>query len=94
MDKLTQQFPLYKPGLLKRLANIEYAKKYLDLARKEYETDGDREAFLLALRDVAKAQGGLKSVIKQSDIEVETLYDVLDVLVGKHSGVGEAMPVK
>ena len=35
------------------------ALSYLEVAIQEYEGDGDKEAFLLALRNVADAQGGI-----------------------------------
>ena len=40
-----------------RLADSAYAKEYLTVALEEYEADGNIEAFLLAIRDVANAQG-------------------------------------
>ena len=40
-----------------RLADSAYAKEYLTVALEEYEEDGNIEAFLLAVKDVANAQG-------------------------------------
>ena len=49
----------YEESLKERLADSAYAKEYLAVALEEYEEDGNIEAFLLAIRDVANAQGGL-----------------------------------
>ncbi|MDE0012819.1 MAG: hypothetical protein OXU36_16850 [Candidatus Poribacteria bacterium] len=49
----------YEESLKARLADSEYAKAYLAVALEEYEADGNIKAFLLAVRDVADAQGGL-----------------------------------
>lgn len=50
----------YEESLKARLADSAYAKAYLAVALEEYEEDGNIEAFLLAVRDVANAQGGQK----------------------------------
>ena len=51
----------YEESLKVRLADSAYAKEYLAVALEEYEEDGNIEAFLLAVRDVANAQGGRKN---------------------------------
>ena len=42
---------------IEKLQDPEDARVYLDVALEEYEKDGDTEALLLALRDIAEAQG-------------------------------------
>jgi len=39
--------------------------------------DGDREAFLLALRQVAQARGGMTAVAEKSHLGRESLYKML-----------------
>ncbi|MEI6702987.1 MAG: addiction module antidote protein [Deltaproteobacteria bacterium] len=39
--------------------------------------DGDRDAFLLALRDVAKARGGMAVVAEKAHLGRESLYKML-----------------
>jgi probable addiction module antidote protein len=39
--------------------------------------DGDRETFLLALRDVAKARGGMTAVAEKANLGRESLYKML-----------------
>jgi len=42
---------------LEKLQDPEEAIIYLEIALREYEKDGDTEAFLMALSDVATSQG-------------------------------------
>lgn len=42
-----------------QLRDPEDAKIYLTVALDDYDKNGDIEAFLLAVRDVAEAQGGM-----------------------------------
>lgn len=52
-----RKYKNYQEGLKVRLADWVYAKRYLTVALEEYEEDGNIEAFLLAVKDVANAQG-------------------------------------
>ncbi|NJL49967.1 MAG: transcriptional regulator [Leptolyngbyaceae cyanobacterium SM2_5_2] len=85
----------YRSDLLIRLKNPEYAALYLKTALEETLQDGDREAFLLALRNVAEAQAATPSDADQTEIAgkclpdqptvdktptVETLLSVLDIV--------------
>ncbi|HZM02915.1 MAG TPA: addiction module antidote protein [Candidatus Saccharimonadales bacterium] len=63
----------YKDGLLKELKDPEYASAYLAEALES----GDQATFLLALRDVVEAGGGLSVVARQAHIQRESLYKVL-----------------
>ena len=67
----------YKDFLMEYLQDPEEARAYLEVAIEEYEQDGDKEAFLLALRNVAEAQGGLGKLAKQTGLNREHLYRVL-----------------
>lgn len=62
----------YKGGLLKRLADPEYALGYLNAALE----DGDQEVFLLALRDVAEARG-VSQLAREAQLNRENLYRML-----------------
>ena len=57
MSKQTRKFRKFEESLQERLRDPAYVRIFLDVALGEYEKDGDREAFLLALRDVVEAQG-------------------------------------
>lgn len=58
---------------LELLKDPEYAAIYLE----ECLADGNIELFQEALRDVAKAQGGMKAVAEQSTLNRESLYKAL-----------------
>ena len=45
----------YQEALLEALKDPEEAKVYLEVALEEYEQDNDKEALLLALRNVTAA---------------------------------------
>lgn len=62
----------YKESLLEQLKNPKEAAAYLDAALEE-----DEAAFLLALRDVAEAVGGVQSVAKKTKLNRESLYRML-----------------
>ena len=62
----------YKDGLLKRLADPEYAAGYLT----ECFSEGEAE-FLLGLRDVVEAHGGVGQLAKSAKLNRESLYRLL-----------------
>ena len=55
----------YRTYLIQTLRDKEEAIAYLQTALEEYQTDHDTEAFSLALRTVAEAQGGLSELAKR-----------------------------
>ncbi len=63
----------YKDDLLKSLKNRREAVSYLNAALE----DGDPELFLLALRDVTEAQGGMTEIAGKSGLNRENLYRML-----------------
>ena len=63
---------------IERLANDrEAAIDYLQLTLEEYLTDGDLPFFLKGLRTFIESQGGISELFKRTNIEPETLSDVL-----------------
>jgi len=62
----------YEPHLLEDLKDLDYAVGYLSTALEEGE-----DVFLLAVRNVAKAQGGMKALSEASQLNRESLYDML-----------------
>ncbi|MFN0118646.1 MAG: DNA-binding protein [Elusimicrobiota bacterium] len=63
----------YKEYLLNRLKDESYAIGYLNECLK----DGDESVFLLALRNVAEAQGGLKKLAAKANLNREHLFRML-----------------
>ena len=53
------------------------AAVYLSVALEEYEADGDRDAFLLALRTVVEAQGGIGGLSQKTGLNRQHLYRAL-----------------
>lgn len=67
----------YTEWLYERLKNKNAACNHLQAAFEAYEEDLDSEALLLAVRDVAKAQGGVRWLSEETDLNREHLYRLL-----------------
>lgn len=67
----------YDEWLIKSLRDKDEAATYLQVALDEYQKDGDLEAFLMALRHVAEAQGGLGKLSRKTHLNRESLYKTL-----------------
>ena len=65
----------YKEHLLEQLQDPKEAAAYLNAALY----DDDPHAFLLALRDIAEAKGGMGWLADQSDLNRENLYRTLSL---------------
>lgn len=65
----------YKEYLYEKLRNPKAASAYLDEALK----DDDIHVFLLALRDIAEANGGMKEVARKAHLNRESLYRTLSI---------------
>ncbi|AAM86639.1 putative addiction module antidote protein [Yersinia pestis] len=55
----------------------EFAQVYLHQALLDIDEEGGQEAFLMALRHVVEARGGMASVAKKAGVSRETLYRTL-----------------
>lgn len=62
----------YLPYLQRRLGNLDYAAGYLTACYEE-----GPEVFLLGIRIVAEAHGGLRKLAKKTELSRENLYDML-----------------
>jgi probable addiction module antidote protein len=67
----------YTEWLIHSLKNKKEAAIYLQVALAEYQKDGELEAFLLALRHVVDAQGGIGALSKKTHLNRESLYKIL-----------------
>ncbi len=63
----------YQEDLIEALKDSREAAAYLNAAIEE----GDRELFLLALRNVAEAHGGMAAVSEKAKLNRESLYRTL-----------------
>ena len=69
----------YQDFLLEQLQNHDFAVAYLNEALNE-SLKGDEESqqlFLVALRNVADAQGGIGALAKKANVGRESLYKTL-----------------
>lgn len=63
--------------LLESLRKPKEADLYLHIAMEEYHEDGDAEALLVALRNIAEARGGVGQLAKKTHLNRQSLYHVL-----------------
>ncbi|MBN9543064.1 MAG: helix-turn-helix domain-containing protein [Alphaproteobacteria bacterium] len=71
-------FRTFEEFNLSLLSEPDDAEIYLKVALEEYKNDGDTKAFLLALKSVAEAQGGIAKLAKKSTINRQNLYKLLN----------------
>ena len=67
----------YHESLIESLVDHDEAMAYLKVALEEYEKDNDHNAFMLALRNVAEAQGGIGSIAKKAELDRTHMYRIL-----------------
>ncbi|MEM9103300.1 MAG: transcriptional regulator [Pseudomonadota bacterium] len=67
----------YDDWLQARLKNKKAALAHLQVALDAYQKDQDKKALLLALKDIAKAQGGIGWLAKETSLNREHLYYLL-----------------
>jgi probable addiction module antidote protein len=73
MDKTTS----YHDRLLSDLSDRDEAMAYLRVALEEYESDEDADSFMVALRNVAEAQGGVGALAKKTQLNRPHIYKIL-----------------
>jgi probable addiction module antidote protein len=73
MPKLTVKTESYRESLLESLRNPDEAAQYLNACLE----DEDPHVFLLALRDVADAHGGIRALSHTAKLNRESLYRML-----------------
>ncbi len=70
---MRKRISTYQEDLIEALKDPREAAAYLSAAIE----DGDREVFLLALRNVAEAQGGMAALARKTHMNRESLYRML-----------------
>ena len=76
---MTKKNKDYQQWLFEKLKNHDEAKAYLNAALEE-SLKGDKESqhlFLIALRNVAEAQGGIGNLAQKAHVGRESLYKTL-----------------
>src|SRR5690349_10999018 len=76
-QSIKKQTTSYHDELINSLRDPKESAAYLEVALEEYQEDGDTEALLLALRNVAEARGGLAKLAKKTNLSRQHLYKLL-----------------
>jgi probable addiction module antidote protein len=76
-EHLLKNTSSYHDEFIESLKNPEEAFGYLQVAMEEYQEDNDAEALLVALRNVAAAQGGITKLAKKTHLNRQNLYNIL-----------------
>ena len=63
--------------VVEKLADKKFAKAYLQEALQEFQQDGDKQALLIALWNLAQANGGIAVLAKKIHVGRESLYKTL-----------------
>ena len=67
----------YREDLLKRLSDSNYACQYLKVAFDEMLQDGNKSAFLLALKNIVEAKCSVQEVASNAEISRKDLHLLL-----------------
>lgn len=67
----------FKTYHIEKLKNPSEARAYLSLALADFEEDNSVDDFLLAIRDVAQAQGGFGKLAEHTNLNRQNLYKAL-----------------
>ena len=68
----------FQDYLLKDLAQPGFAKGYLEAALQDFDKDGNIEILLLAMKDIAEAQGGIEELVTWTNLSPQTLTYLLN----------------
>lgn len=68
----------FKNYLLKDLAQLEFAKGYLEAALQDFDKDGNIELLLLCLKDIAEAQDGIETLVAWTNLSPKAFTYLLN----------------
>ena len=74
MDKV---YGTWDAFLIEQLAEEEDMSGFLDAVMEEYQNHGNAAVIQISLESIIKAKGGIAEVAKKTDIDPQTLRDVL-----------------
>ena len=75
MVKKKRQYREFDEFVIGELSkDSQRAKSYLETALKQYNQDNDEAVLLIALKQVAQAQGGFSELSKKTGLTRESLY--------------------
>lgn len=81
IEKVLKTTGSFREGLIEDLKDPEEALAFLEVVLEEYQKDKDEKALMMALGDIARAQGGIGKLAKRLKISRPHLYQILS---GKH----------
>lgn len=67
----------YRDFVSELMSDPTEAAEYLRASLSEYSDDGNLEAFLIAVRTVADARGGISELARKTELNRQTLYRTL-----------------
>jgi len=74
---MTKKYQKFESYLTDRLKDPEEASAFLKAAITEYEEDGNIEAFMLSLRYLTEAKGGISKLSQETNLNRQNLYKIL-----------------
>jgi len=77
VKKIYEHTSDYHAQLIESLKDPKEAGIYLQVALNEYQNDGNSEALLIALRNIADAQGGISKLAEKTHLNRQSLYNTL-----------------
>ncbi len=77
IKKNVSDLPKRNDLLIISLQNKKEAQAYLQASLDAYQEDNNKEVLLLALRNLAQAQGGMTLVAQKANLNREALYRTL-----------------
>ena len=72
-----RQFRTLDEILMEHLSDPSKALSYLQVSFEEYLDDGDARFFLMGIKNVIEAQGGIQSVSERANIPLKFLSDAI-----------------
>lgn len=74
---MARKYTKWEDHMAEYLKKPAKAKEYLNLAIQEYQNDGDKAAFLLALEHIIRARGGFAKLSQKTKLSRTSLYKTL-----------------
>lgn len=101
-EKFLQNTLDYHDDLIASLKDPKEANDYLCVSLEEYQEDNNKEALLIALKNVVKARGGITKLARDSNLNRQNLYKIfsdkdnlrLDNFSAILKGLGFKLPIE
>ncbi len=74
---MTRSYQTFKSYLVETLRDPKEARVFLEGAMEAYADDNDIEAFMVSLRYLPEAQGGIPKLAERTQLNRQNLYKIL-----------------